>query len=196
MIDLPAQALASLEAREWRRGTPHERAALQALLDRHGFTASEAVLGFEAAYGGLEITERGASLDDDYLWIVGAGACLASEAHGCEGGTMVPVAYSPNDIIFSIDEHGAGWVEDTIEGGGAVKIASNGRLLLARLLLHDDLFAMERRELAGAHGEAEGLPFLPDLSDELERWWGDAARYAIERVTDDGVVTIVADAVS
>lgn len=110
--------------------------ALRALLEQHGLPLSAAVVAFDARYGGLLFADVDAEEGDD--WLVGAHACLASNAHSIEKCDRVPVAYSPNDVIFTLDPQGVVYVYDSIEGGAPERYAGNGDQMLIQILLNTD----------------------------------------------------------
>jgi hypothetical protein len=135
---------------------------LVATLKKYDYPMSDAVADFELAYGGLQLPEFGAKADwvlsDESFWLFGAHACLSCEAHleargGAKERGLVPVAYSPNDVIYFLDETGRGFAQDTIEDVQAVFFAANGRALLTRILLWDELLMLETHEFLGVHGD-------------------------------------------
>lgn len=113
-----------------------DEATLRALLEEHGLPLSTAVVEFDARYGGLIFADVGATDGED--WLVGAHACLASKAHSVEKGEWVPIAYSPNDVIFTLDPQGVVYVYDSIEGGAHERYAANADQMLIQILLSTD----------------------------------------------------------
>jgi hypothetical protein len=114
------------------RGT---EAQLRALLKQRGYAAHDAVLAFDARYGGLVFADSPG--EEGYDWLLGAFAYLKSNAHVDPRGSKpdhVPVAYSPNDRIFYLDKKGACWAIDTIEDTKAVRYASDGDTMVKRIL--------------------------------------------------------------
>lgn len=105
---------------------------LKTFLTKKTYPAHKAVLAFDARYGGL-IAADGAG-EEGTDWLFGAYACLKSKAHKDPRGKedWVPVAYSPNDIIFYMDAKGMVWADDTIEGSQG-KYAKNGDELVAKV---------------------------------------------------------------
>jgi len=93
-------------------------AELREILTKNGYPIHAAVIAYDARYGGLVTADSPG--EEGYDWLFGAYACLKSDAHSDPRGEKkdwVPVAYSPNDDIFFLDENGVAWVLDTIEGG-------------------------------------------------------------------------------
>ena len=129
-------------------------AEVKATFARHNIVPSVAQLHFESTYGGLVLP------DDAGPWLFGANACLSSNAHpniaaSAQRTRLVPVAYSPNDVVYFLDAVGRGYAQDTIEDEKPVSFARDGRGLISRIVLHHAHFAMsERRELAGTRGAA------------------------------------------
>jgi hypothetical protein len=71
------------------------------------------------------------------MWLFGAHACLRSEAHAAPRGgkrKLVPVVYSPNDIIYFLDADGKAWAQDTIEESRATRYAESGRELVTQIV--------------------------------------------------------------
>lgn len=167
--------------------------ALRKFLKARKYPAHAAVLAFDQRYGGLVAADEPGEVGLD--WLFGAHACLASEAHveprgavGLRGNAaLVPVIYSPNDVIFYLDGHGAGWCEDTIEGG-LERVTEDGDRLVSRLLLHQVLFDRSGRglvaEIAGKRGEEAaailGAPSIPQATDDLAHVWGSASALVFE----------------
>ncbi len=168
-----------------RRG---DDAALRALLADRQYPVHEPVLAFERRYGGLVMPEAPGSEGTD--WSIGAFACLASdEMKNGAASALVPVAYSPNDVIYFLDEAGTAWAQDTLEDPSAIPFACDGDRMVARILLFQ--IAFERRfsgavkELEGKRGEevaaALTLPFVKEASDEIARVWADGRTVVIEQ---------------
>ena len=179
---------------EWR-GSDN---ALLALTKAHQLPCPDAILAFERRYGGLLAADSpGDDADDE--WLYGAYACLRSGAHGGapkEGGDrgiLVPVVYSPNDVIYTLDEHGAAWAEDTLEDPAPMPYASDGDHLVARILVGQLAFALAGKggsiELAGRRGEEAAallsLAFIPQASDHLGGTWGDARAIVLEHSSEN-----------
>jgi hypothetical protein len=172
------------------RATP---ADLETTLKKYGYPISEGVLAFEAAFGGLKIPEYGAKANwleaEEPAWLLGAHACLTSEVHGNPwGGSkrrgLVPVAYSPNDVIYFLDRKGRGFVQDTIEDTRAVPFAANGLALVERLLFWDEMFMLESVSLEGALGDKLktllALTLLNDASAKDVRFFCSDTVYVTE----------------
>lgn len=143
LLDLPPASLALLEAAEGH--VVSEQRASDAELARtceaHGYAMHAAVASYEAAYGGLVIPDEPGQPEDEPVWLFGAHACLSSGAHVSPRGgqtehQLVPVVYSPNDLIFFLDEQGRAWAQDTIEDPAAELYADDGRGLVTRILEH------------------------------------------------------------
>ncbi len=177
-----------------RRGD--DKALRDRMKTRH-YTVYEPVLAFERRFGGLVMPN--ALGEEDAEWIFGTHACLSSEAHGDPRGgdahagargkrALIPVVYTPNDVVYFLDGHGAAWAQDTIEGGAAVRFAADGDRMVARIIHTQWAFARRfdgaHEELQGKRGEevaaALGLPFVPEASDHLARLWADERSIVIE----------------
>ncbi len=120
----------------------------------------DSVITFEAAFGGLIIPDEPKQKTEDPCWLFGAYACLTSNAHvdprgGSKARKLVPVAYSPNDIIYYLDEHGRGYAEDTIEDEKAILFAEDGTSLVCRIIFHEAIFLRKDTSLdiPGLKGE-------------------------------------------
>jgi hypothetical protein len=89
---------------------------LSAFLTSRNYASNSHVIAFDVEFGGRQPL----SIDDPEAgeWILGAYACLTSNAHLNPRGRAdwVPIAYSPNDVICYIDSSGSVWAVDTIEG--------------------------------------------------------------------------------
>jgi hypothetical protein len=112
-----------------------DKTKLAALLKKKGYPAHASVTAFDAAYGGLVVADSAG--EEGYDWLFGAYACLKSNAHKNPRGdqpSWVPVAYSPNDGIFYMDEKGAVWAIDTIAETKATRYAASGDAMMKRLL--------------------------------------------------------------
>ena len=115
-----------------------DKTKLAALLQKKGYPTHACVTAFDAAYGGLVVADSAG--EDGYDWLVGAYACLKSNAHKNPRGdqpSWVPIAYSPNDGIFYMDEKGAVWAIDTIEETKATRYADSGDAMMKRLFTED-----------------------------------------------------------
>jgi hypothetical protein len=167
--------------------TPAAEAEVRRLLAARTYPAHEAVLAFEARFGGTYG-------EDDEPLTVGAGACLGGDAHADPRGgrdDLVPVIYTANDGIGYLDGEGRGWFQDTIEEADASLVAPDGAALVCRVVLWNLLFAGERRELPGLRGaelaERLGVPAVVEASDAKERWWSDGTLTIRE---SDGLTTV------
>jgi hypothetical protein len=188
-------ALAILERRhavfdKKSRATP---AVLAQTLKKYRYPNSASVLAFEAAYGGLQVPEYGAKTNwleaEESAWLFGAHACLISEVHvdprgGSKRRGLVPVAYSPNDVIYFLDREGHGFAQDTIEDPRALPFADGGRALVSRILLWDEMFALESETLLGAHGNVLknllSLTLVSHASADDVRFFGNGEIYVSE----------------
>jgi hypothetical protein len=114
-----------------RRG---DEAQLRALLAEKKYAVHQAVLAYDARYGGL--VAANAPDEEGHDWIFGAYACLRSDAHVDPRGdqpSWVPVAYSPNDEIYFIDDQGAVWVIDTVAADRAIRFADHADGMMRRV---------------------------------------------------------------
>lgn len=108
---------------------------LAAILKKKGYPTHPFITAFDAVYGGLIVADSPG--EEGYDWLFGAYACLKSNAHKDPRGdkpTWVPIAYSPNDVIFFMDEKGAVWAIDTIADKKAAPFAKSGDEAMKRLL--------------------------------------------------------------
>jgi hypothetical protein len=196
---LPAVVLAMLKERgaTMDTGLRASRAQLVKTCAEHGYMLHASVISFEAAFGGLLIPDarlRGARLrrsehprikKNEPCWLFGTYACLTTGGHstGPTGNTarkLVPVVYSPNDIIYYLDERGRGYAEDTIEDLSATLFAEDGVSLVCRIVFNDALFSREQTsvELPGLQGEALSkrlsLALVKEASGKDRRFFSDA----------------------
>lgn len=128
--------IASSGARHEARRTG-SAAALTKLLARHRYPVHRSVLAFEVRFGGLVIPDEDANGDRGMSTIVGAYACLRSDAHlHPDGGRsgLVPVAYTSNDGVLFLDAKGSPYYQDTIEDVVAVKLRTTAAGAVAKLL--------------------------------------------------------------
>ncbi|MFO0612308.1 MAG: hypothetical protein U0414_06960 [Polyangiaceae bacterium] len=171
---------------------------LRAFLKERQYPDHAAVLAFDRRYGGIVVADSAGETGMD--WVYGAYACLSSEAHKAPRGApglrgdaaLVPVIYSPNDVIYFLDGHGKAWCEDTIEGGLAPYAADADRMV-ARVLLYQVLFERSDKdavaEISGKRGEeaaaALGVPPLREATDDYVHVWGDARALVFEERTPE-----------
>jgi len=170
------------------RDTTPDLAGLGALLAEKEYAESAAVATFEERYGGLDVVE------DDDVWLIGAAACCLSTAHTHPSGrlnALVPVVYSPNDIIWFLDGDGGVWVQDVIEDPQPVRWADNADRMMAKLVARWCMPAGRCRVLAGKHGatiaQTNALGRIDEASDTYSSLWSDGRRW----VNEDAGTTIV-----
>ena len=137
------------------------RARLIKTCEEHKYPPHASVIAFEAGFGGLLIPDEGKMKKGEPCWLFGTHACLISGGHvaprgGSKARKLVPVVYSPNDIIYYLDEQGRGYAQDTLEDPSAVFYADNSTSLVCRIVFNDALFSREETslDLPGLQGEA------------------------------------------
>ncbi len=187
-LNLPSIVLAMLEQRGGimdpdRRGS-QER--LEKVCIEHGYALHSAVIDFEAAFGGLVMPDEGRKVKrGEPQWVFGTYACLSEGGHvaprgGSKRRDLVPVVYSPNDIVYFLDAQGSAYAQDTIEDTSAVLYAENATALVCRILLDDAFFSRQETsvELKGLQGEALSqrlaLTRISEASGADRRYYGDA----------------------
>lgn len=187
-LNLPTTVLALLQQQGGMidpgfRGSQEQ---LESVCKQHNYPLHPAVLEFEATFGGLLLPDEGVSVDlEEPHWLFGAYACLRSEAHvqprgGSKARKLVPVVYSPNDVIYYLDADGKAFAQDTIEDLSAMPYAANATALVCRILLQNAIFTRSEttHELKGLHGEAMsarlGLSLIHEASGTDFRYYGDA----------------------
>ncbi len=206
-LKLPPVVLALLEA---ARGAvePAQRASRAQLLATcmaHGYTTHPSVVAFEAAFGGLVIPDRPKQKKNDPVWLFGAHACLASQAHeaprgGSKARGLVPVGYSPNDVVYFLDEQGRAYAQDTIEDPEAKPFAATGTALISRIMLYSALFGLgessqARPGLVGADlAKRLSLVLIKEASDENLRFFSDATAKTLVVENLNARQTLVASA--
>jgi hypothetical protein len=194
-LKLPKVVLAMLKKRGGTQdaGLRATRARLVKTCDEHKYPPHASVIAFEAAFGGLVIPEEGSKIKkSEPYWLFGTHACLTSGAHaaprrglptgqaGSKARKLVPVAYSPNDIIYYLNEQGQGYAEDTIEGSSAMFYADNGTSLVCRIVFNDALFSREETslDLPGLQGavlsKRLSLTLVTEASGKDFRYFSDA----------------------
>jgi hypothetical protein len=109
------------------------------------------------------------------------------------------VAYSPNDLIYFLDKKGAAWAEDSIEDPKPVRFAADGNRMMARLFLHQIVFARGvALTLDGRRGKtaAAALALSPinEASDPLGLAWGNSKILVLEEPVDGGWQTRIVGA--
>ncbi|MFN8396573.1 MAG: hypothetical protein U0176_18250 [Bacteroidia bacterium] len=152
----------------------------------HDYVLHPSVVDFEEEFGGLLLPDEGNVLDkDEPYWLFGAYACLTSEAHvaprgGSKARKLVPVVYSPNDVIYFLDAQGKAYAQDTIEDTKAAQFAENGKAMMCRILLEDAVFSRGETtlEMKGLQGEALsgrlGLKLIAEASGADRKYYADA----------------------
>jgi hypothetical protein len=160
------------------------KAQLLATCKQHGYVMHPAVAAFEAGFGGLVIPDSPKQKKNGPVWLFGAHACLASGAHVAPRGgkktrALVPVAYSPNDVVYFLDKQGRAFAQDTIEDVEAKPFAENGSALIARIMLYSALFALGESShalpglLGAALAERLSLTLVKEASDRDLRFFSD-----------------------
>jgi hypothetical protein len=161
------------------------QAQLVQTCEAHGYAAHPSVIDFEAAFGGLVLPDELPMVDGEPCWLFGAYACLASNGHvaprgGSKARKLVPVVYSPNDVIYFLDAQGRAYAQDTIEDTSATLFAENGTALVCRILLNEFLFARGETtlDLPGLQGDALAqrlsLALINEASGLDRRFYSDA----------------------
>jgi hypothetical protein len=175
-LQLPVVVLNLLEKRgavidASLRGTQSQ---LIEVVKHYDYSLHDSVIAFETSFGGLLMPDDGNVLDrDEPYWLFGTYNCLISNAHSLPRGgdeklMLVPIVYSPNDIIYFIDKSGKCYAEDTIEDTSASFYAESGASLICRIVFHDLLFSRNDSsiELSGLHGEMISKQFQLFLVNE------------------------------
>lgn len=143
-VDLSAHIGAAANKRLKKRSPVFDPAArggepqLRALLAEKKYAIHDAVLAYDARYGGLVAADAPGEEGQD--WIFGAYACLRSDAHKDPRGgkaDRVPIAYSPNDVIYFIDGKGVVWAIDTIEDERDARFADDADAMMTRIFTED-----------------------------------------------------------
>ncbi|HWA35762.1 MAG TPA: leucine-rich repeat domain-containing protein [Cyclobacteriaceae bacterium] len=161
------------------------RAQVVKTCKENGYPAHRAVIAFEDAFGGLTMPDEPGKKKNQPYWLFGTNACLSSGAHvrptgGSKSRKLVPVAYSPNDIIYFLDERGNGYAEDTVEDTKATLYAETGKSLVCRIILDDVLFSRKETsiDLPGLQGDAISkrlsLKLVREASGKDRRYFSDA----------------------
>ncbi|MCB9616627.1 MAG: hypothetical protein H6722_29680 [Sandaracinus sp.] len=179
---------------------PHataDRARLTAVLSERGLPSSEAVVAFEARFGGVRFTDVGRMPGVDF--VLGAYALLKDDPSTPKRGSLVPVVLSDDDVWYFLDSEGIVWAED-VEDPEPVPFATAATIALARLVLYrrafEDRHAFGGIDREGHHAEAIartlGLPPIAHATDRLARFFGDAESLVIEHeVEGEPLTTIV-----
>jgi hypothetical protein len=163
-------------------------------LHSHDYQSNDFVQQFEKAYGGLEMPELGSDSNSrSDSWLFGAYNCLLSQAHVQPRGDvpeahLVPVVYSPNDIIYFLDPMGRAYAQDTIEEPQATLFAANALAMVCRILLWDEIFYLQSLDLClefdGLYGrqlaDLCGLQPFQEASADDFAFWGDAQVLVVE----------------
>lgn len=192
-----------LTIRHARRETPSTR-RLNELLAENEYESNPMIVAFDEAFGGLSFPDGEADedwdMEEDGGWLVGTELCLELGGHDAPRGGdsqedlgLIPIVYSPNDIIYFMDPQGQCWGQDTIEEPEALPCAKDGATLVTRLILETLLWSEEakRTEKAGLHGDkmaAEAkYKLVPEASDEFSRWWAGPAGFIAEYQTSGNI---------
>lgn len=207
-LKLPPVVLALLEA---ARGAvePARRGSKAQLLEScraHGYAMHPSVAAFEAAFGGLVIPDSPKQKKHGPVWLFGGHACLVSQAHEApRGGSktrgLVPVAYSPNDVVYFLDKQGRAYAQDTIEDSEAKPFADNGTALISRIMLYSALFGLGESSqampgLVGAElAKRLSLVLVQEASDKNLRFFSDATAKTLVVENLKAKQTLVASAV-
>ena len=176
-LDLCPLALTYLEFRNVNRSGPRgDAVSTRGLLERSGLPSHEAVLAFEEEYGGLQLHESDFDPEAASL-CVGPYACLSATSWTGRERDLVPVIFTQDDLVFSLDARGHGWVMAAMVEGISRPCARDGRQLLTQAILWRALSTrLDIEVLDGNHGASRahdaGLPVVPDASSDTERWWG------------------------
>jgi hypothetical protein len=186
-LKLPAVVLAMIKK---QGGTLNKelratRARLVKTCEEHRYPPHASVVAFEAAFGGLVIPDEGKKKKGEPCWFFGTHACLTTGGHsdprgGSKARKLVPVVYSPNDIIYYLDEQGRAYAQDTIEDSSAAFYANNGIALVCRIVFNDALFSRQETslDLPGLQGEELStrlsLSLVTEASGDDLRFFSDA----------------------
>jgi hypothetical protein len=182
---LPAIVNLLLRARSARWCDASAAPSLRELLAKGGYDWNDAVAQFDLEFGWLAFPETAGEwdLDSGEGWMVGSSYCLSSGGHSFPRGGdaqvalgLVPIAYSPNDVIYYMDANGLCWGQDTIEEHEAVPAAQAGATLVARLILETEMWqATNKESFADQRGAQLALSLKLDpissASDAYGRWW-------------------------
>jgi hypothetical protein len=161
-LKLPAVVLAMIKKQggTLNKGLRATRARLVKTCEEHGYVPHASVITFEASFGGLVIPEEGKMKKGEPCWLFGTHACLTTGGNsdprgGSKARKLVPVVYSPNDIIYYLDEQGRGYAQDTIADSSAALYANDGISLVCRIVFDDALFSRQETslDLPGLRGE-------------------------------------------
>ena len=207
-LKLPPVVLALLEV-AGAAVEPKRRASKAQLLttcEQHGYALHPAVAAFEAEFGGLVIPDRPKQKKNDPVWLFGTHACLTSGAHVAPRGGkktrgLVPVVYSPNDVVYFLDKQGRAYAQDTVEDAEAKPFADDGTALIARIMLYSALFALggSAQALPGLLGDALAarlsLALVTEASDRDLRFFSDASAktLVVENLKNQQTLAATAD---
>ena len=158
---------------------------LEKVCNGQGYELHTSVIEFEKAFGGLVFPDVVGKLNpDEPHWVFGTLACLSSGGHeapkrGGKKRKLVPVVYSPNDIVYFLDANGKAYAQDMVEDVSAAFYAENGTALVCRILLDDAIFSRKETtlELKGLKGEALSQRFtlseIAEASGADRRYFSD-----------------------
>ncbi len=159
---------------------------LEKVCKEHGYALHPSVMDFEAAFGGLVMPDEGEIVKNgEPHWVFGTYACLSGGSHvaprgGSKQRGLVPVVYSPNDIVYFLDAQGKAYAQDTIEDTSAAPYAENATALICRILLDDVFFSRHetKLEINGLQGSALSqrfsLTMVAEASGADLRYYSDA----------------------
>jgi hypothetical protein len=196
-----ATALAACEPRiipELRVPEAVTRAALAAA----GLPASDAILDFDARYGGLVCgaCADGRGRPDEPVLRFGAYACVTSrrapDAYFASA-QHAPVIFTWGDIAYVMDAAGRAYAANL--DTSAWPFAPDARALVARIALYDAIVRLRTLgptadggahylELEGLRADelarALGVPSIPEATDETARFFGDGVVFIVDETVD------------
>ncbi|MFK8004498.1 MAG: hypothetical protein AB8H86_33330 [Polyangiales bacterium] len=172
-----------------RTGPRGDAKSTTATLAAYERASWESVLEFEEDYGGLELCDPGSTTP---ALVVGPFACLSPGDYRLSEPRLIPVMFSADDVVYSLDEEGRGWTMAAMVEGKHRLSARNGRQLLTqailwRALASDLSGAQLEQGMCGAKWAAKAeLKPIHEASSDSERWWGDGERLVVELLSGNG----------
>ncbi|MBK6531489.1 MAG: hypothetical protein IPN17_32480 [Deltaproteobacteria bacterium] len=177
-------------------------AVTRAALAAAGLPASDAILAFEALYGGLvcDLTADGRGRIEEPVLRFGAYACVTSQRAPdayFASTEYAPVVFTWGDIAYVMDAAGRAYAANL--DTAAWPFAPDGRALVARIALYDAIVRLRTLGApadGGAHYlELEGLradelartlgvPSIPEATDETARFFGDGVVFIVDETAD------------